>query len=370
MILAVAGAGKTYYICHKIDANKKNLILAFTNENIYNIKRELCHAHGRVPDLTTVMTFDSFVYRFLIRPYEPYIAHFFGEPKFISKGICTEPPPPKVIELGKGNYIPNFQYQKKDNLRHYVTRQNRYYCATLSELVMQVKNKGDSLIKRASLNLNRFFDCVMIDEFQDFREYDYDLIVGMAKYLENIILVGDYFQHSVSATNNTGKPFKKKKKDVSYEDFITEIQKHGFKVDTTTLKKSRRCSPAVCQYITQKLGIYIESENISKGNVIWADSDANEILEDDSIVKLVLKDASQYSFRSVNWSYSKGDTVDAACVILTRNFEKLEENDFSVHDIPISTLNKLYVAMTRSRGDLYLIRQSTFSKFKEQYICK
>ena len=33
VILAVAGAGKTYYICHKIDPAKRNLILAFTHEN-------------------------------------------------------------------------------------------------------------------------------------------------------------------------------------------------------------------------------------------------------------------------------------------------------------------------------------------------
>ena len=37
VILAVAGAGKTYHICHNINPDKKNLILAFTHENIYNI---------------------------------------------------------------------------------------------------------------------------------------------------------------------------------------------------------------------------------------------------------------------------------------------------------------------------------------------
>ena len=45
VILAVAGAGKTYHICHKIDPIKRNLILAYTNENIYNIKKELCHKY-------------------------------------------------------------------------------------------------------------------------------------------------------------------------------------------------------------------------------------------------------------------------------------------------------------------------------------
>ena len=41
VILAVAGAGKTYHICHTIDPTKRNLILAFTHENIFNIQKEL-----------------------------------------------------------------------------------------------------------------------------------------------------------------------------------------------------------------------------------------------------------------------------------------------------------------------------------------
>ena len=61
VILAVAGAGKTYHICHSIDPAKRNLVLAFTHENAFNIQRELIDAFGAIPELTTVSTFDSFV---------------------------------------------------------------------------------------------------------------------------------------------------------------------------------------------------------------------------------------------------------------------------------------------------------------------
>lgn len=80
--------------------------------------------------------------------------------------------------------------------------------ATLSELALQVKEGRDSLIKRAAARLNMFYDSVLIDEFQDFREFDYELIMKLAKHLNDILLVGDYYQHSVSARNNTGKPLK------------------------------------------------------------------------------------------------------------------------------------------------------------------
>lgn len=368
IILAVAGAGKTYHICHSIDPTKKNLILAYTNENIHNIENELCDAHKGVPELTTVMTFDSFVYRHLICPYEPSIAEHFSCPAFISSGICTIDPPPKQITNAKGRMVANPKYITKDKLRHYITNQGQYYCATLSELVLQVKKGRDSLVKRAAARLNLFYDYVLIDEFQDFREHDYELIMTLAKQLNSVMLVGDYYQHSVSATNNSGKPFKKRKGDVGYSEFISELQSEGFNVDTTTLSKSRRCSAEICDYVSKKLGINISSQDEHEGSVIWADDLAVEILNNKQIVKLIFKEADKYSFQALNWSYSKGDTVDAACVILTDRFDRLDSEDFSIQGIPVSTINKLYVAMTRSRGDLYLMKSSIFKKFKDLYI--
>ena len=370
IILAVAGAGKTYHICHSIDPEKKNLILAYTNENIHNIENELCDAHKGIPKLTTVMTFDSFVYRHLICPYEPSIAEHFAFPSFISSGICTIDPPPKQITNAQGLKVANSKYVTKNKLRHYITNQRQYYCATLSELVLQVKKGRDSLVKRAAARLNLFYDYVLIDEFQDFREHNYELIMALAKQLNSVMFVGDFHQHSVSATNNSGKPFKRKNGDVGYSEFISELQNAGFNVDTTTLDKSRRCSAEVCDYVSKKLGISISSHNEHKGSVIWVDDWATKILDDGQIVKLVFKEADKYSFQALNWSYSKGDTFDEACVILTDRFDQLNNEDFSVKGIPTSTINKLYVAMTRSRGNLYLMKSSTFKKFKSSYISK
>lgn len=368
IILAVAGAGKTYHICHSIDPKKKNLIIAYTNENIHNIQNELCDAHGSVPELTTVMTFDSFVYRHLICPYEPSIAEHFSCPTFVSSGVCTIDPPPKQMANRQGRMVANPKYVTKDKLRHYITVQGQYYCATLSELVLQVKKGRESLVKRAAERLNFFYDYVLVDEFQDFREHDYELIMALAKQLNCVMFVGDYHQHSVSATNNSGKPFKKRTGDVGYSEFVSELQSAGFEVDTTTLNKSRRCSAEICDYVSKKLGINISSQDEHEGSVIWADNLAVEILNSKQIVKLVFKEADKYSFQALNWSYSKGDTVDAACVILTDRFDELDNEDFSIQGIPVSTINKLYVAMTRSRGDLYLMKSSTFKKFKDLYI--
>lgn len=362
VILAVAGAGKTYHICHEIDPTKKNLILAYTHENIHNIQKELCDAHGCVPELTTVMTFDAFVYHNLILPYEPSIANHFSVPRFTSRGICLTDPPPQRIKDENGEMVNNHLYRKKDKLTHYVTKKRQYYCATLSELALQVKKGRNSLIKRAAARLNMFYDRVLIDEFQDFREFDYELIIKLSKYLNDILLVGDYYQHSVSARNNTGKPFKNKKTTVSYADYIEQMKKDGFEVDITTLSKSRRCSEDICDYVNRKLKINIVSTGIHKGKIIWADDIAVDILENNRIVKLVYNDAKEYSFLASNWSYVKGDTFNCVCVILTKDFENLDDEKFNCEKIAASTLNKLYVAMTRSCGDLYLMKSSTLRK--------
>lgn len=368
VILAIAGAGKTYHICNEIDQTKKNLILAYTHENIHNIQKELCDAYGCVPNLTTVMTFDAFVYHNLILPYEPSIANYFSVPCFTSKGICLSDPPPQRIKDEHGEMVYNPLYNKKNMLTHYVTKKSQYYCATLSELALQVNEGQDSLIKRAAIRLNKFYDSVLIDEFQDFREFDYELIKRLAKHLGEILLVGDYYQHSVSARNNTGKPFKTQKGDVSYTDFVECLKNAGFEVDTATLSKSRRCSVDVCNYVSGKLNIRITSTGINEGRVIWADDIANDVLNNNQITKLVYSEAAKYSFPALNWSYAKGDTVDHACVILTKDFEKLNENDFTCKKIATSTLNKFYVALTRTRGDLYLIKNTTFNKIRDAYL--
>ena len=355
VILAVAGAGKTYHICHNIDKDKKNLILAYTHENIKNIRKELINAFGGIPELTTVITFDAFVYRYLILPYEPSILKFFQQESLKTRDITLNKPVPQMI-----NNKPNPRYVKNDKIGHYVTSNGFYYCDNLSELVMNIKQGGNSLIKKIANNLNKFYNEILIDEFQDFREYDFDLITALAKEIDNITLVGDYNQHSVSATNNSGKPFKKGKTDVSYENFKSIISNLGFEVDETTLQSSRRCPENICKFVQKKLNIAFSHNNDNNGEVILVNKNIEKILEDNNIVKLVYKNASKCNFRAMNWSYSKGDTFDNACVILTDKFEKIFNNDFSCRGISKITINQLYIALTRTKGKLYIIKNSDF----------
>ena len=124
----------------------------------------------------------------------------------------------------------------------------------------------------------------------------------------------------------------------------------------------------ICNYVSEKLRISITSNGDHGGTVKWIDDDPTSVLDDDRIIKLVFQEAGKYSFPALNWSYSKGDTVDSACVILTDGLDNLDSDKFNPDRVKPSTLNKLYVAMTRSRGDLYLMKASTFKAIKDAYI--
>ncbi len=374
VILAVAGAGKTYTLCKSIDVNEKNLILAYTNENIHNITKELINAYKQIPEKTMVMTFDKFIFNYIVCPYEATIRQFFNEAEFKRKGITILEPP--VASIVEGTFRrTNPYYCKKGKLGHY-HRDGRYYCSLLSELIMDVKNRNTNLAKKAITNLNILFDKILIDEFQDFRNYDYELINAFIKYCNNILLVGDYYQHSVSGENNSGKPFSKSRKNengkkeiVSYDEYVELLRTTGVHVDTETLSKTRRCPEEICKFISIKLGIKIEADNQHKGKVIFLEGDQLEkVLNDDTVVKLVRQESYSYTFKAVNWSYSKGDTYTNTCVILSDNFNSIDKENFSVNEISPVTINKMYVALSRTEGNLYLVKWNEFKKVQGKYI--
>ena len=80
LVMAVAGSGKTYLICSSIDPEKRNLILAFTHENIKNIHRELLERFGFLPENTIVSTFHGFIFGDCIQPYHRRICSLYGAP--------------------------------------------------------------------------------------------------------------------------------------------------------------------------------------------------------------------------------------------------------------------------------------------------
>ena len=361
VILAVAGAGKTYHICHNINPDKKNLILAFTHENIYNIIKELTKSFGSIPAKTTICTFHSFVYQLLIRPYEPTIFDVYGEQFKNTRGVSFAEIPKSFCTDGTRKWS-NKNYHKVTDIAHFMTPSRQYYCGLMTDLLIRVNKKNKNFLPHIFKSINEFYEAIYVDEFQDFREKDFEIIKMMVLNVENILLVGDYYQHSVSGKNNTGMPFKDGKKSISYEQFISELAGYGFEVDSHLLNKSRRCSAEVCAFIREKLGIKIFSQDIHQGKVIEVPEDrVKEIISNDDIVKLVYSNAKNYNCFCKNWSYSKGDTYDSICVVLTEKSNNIFKENWN-NNLSESSRNKLYVALTRSSGDVYIMSSQQFAR--------
>ena len=329
LILAVAGSGKTYHICHNINDSKRNLVLAFTNRNVNNIERELVDAKVKMENVK-VFTFHKFIYNFFIRPFEVSIGELYSM-ELRSKGLIFDEAEKPIREDGKFNW----KYKGKDFITHFL-KNDRYFSSNISELVLFLNDKTD-VFNKAIKNINFFFDSIYIDEFQDFREDNYKLLELIIKNCNNITLVGDYFQHSVSGVIKFGAPFQKKKKNKNTGKFER---------------------------------YYIPSQKINKGCVIFVNTleQLRVIIEDNSIKKLVYNTPYKYNFNADSWSYCKGDTYNDVCVILTNNFKNINDDNFDISGISQQTINMLYVAFTRTMGDLYIVSDVFFKKISKDYL--
>ena len=67
----------------------------------------------------------------------------------------------------------------------------------------------------------------------------------------------------------------------------------------------------------------------TSSEIIWVDENTIDLIfMDSSIMKLVYNEPEKYTFNCMNWSYSKGDTFDSVCVILTSKFDGIGRDKF------------------------------------------
>lgn len=362
MYLAVAGAGKTYQICHNLDKEKRNLILSYTNENILNIKKELIDQFNDIPSKTIVQTYDSFLLEYFIWPYykmiqEDLFQKIFKREKILSfnKTVFNAN---RLWENEKTNFKKYFIENKEGN---YILKNNQISTLVLTD-TLKFSN-GKSLFEMGMARINKFYDCLFIDEFQDYRQDKYKLMVKIMQNVANGTMYGDYYQHSVAGQQNSGVPFKK---DTTYKKFVNEMKKNGFEVDDKSLLKTRRCSENVCKFIREKLNIEIYSEDcmMRTGNISYAmqNEQIKAALSKDNIKVLSLNNEKKWN--SISFGLSKGNTYENILVVVPDKYLKDENNGIlSIDDI--ITKNKIYVGLTRAIGETYITSRDAIKKYFE-----
>lgn len=327
VIFAVAGSGKTSYLIKNLNVRDRFLLVTYTNNNVHNLRTGILRKFGYFPDNIKLYSYYSFLYSFCYKP--------FLHSKLETKGINYEQDP--------------FKFAKKSERRYYIDKYDRLYSSRISKLIIEF-NVAKDVIERIS----KYFDYLFIDEIQDFAGSDFNLLKEISKSNLNHLYVGDFFQHTfdTSRDGNINSSLHE-----NFESYKSEFQKMGLKPDLETLSKSYRCSPNVCQFISENLKINIESHrtDTTEINLITDSEKALEIFKNPDIVKLFYREHYKYNCFSRNWGDSKGqDKYNDVCVVINKTTMSHYEKN-KLDQLAPTTKNKLYVALSRTKNNLYLI---------------
>ena len=328
LIFAVAGSGKTSLILKSIDDAKRSRIIAYTNENLRSIEASIIEKYGHLPKHIHVRSYFSFLYGFCLRPYISYK---------LRDNAYTWKAPPK-------------SRAKTTDTSYYVNSRRYLYGNRAAKLV-----SAGGLIDKVRRRLERYYDDFYVDEVQDFAAHDFNFLLELSAADIDILLVGDFFQHTFDTSRDASVQKNLHKRGPNA--YLKEFESAGFEIDTVSLEKSWRCSPTVCEFIRSKIGINIYSTRTddTKVYLVEGESEALKLFDDDDKVKLFYQNSRKYPCHSNNWGKSKGlNQYGDVCVVLNTATARAFENN-KITELPEVTRNKLYVACSRARGDLYIL---------------
>jgi DNA helicase-2/ATP-dependent DNA helicase PcrA len=335
VMFAVAGSGKTTHILNELNLTDKALLLTYTNSNFKNLQDGILRKWGHYPENIKVQTYFNFLYQFCYRPFLSYTIK--------AKGINWKPNP-NLFAKNEARYIDDYK---------------RLYSNRIAKLLEERK-----VLERIKQRLVKYFDVLYIDEIQDFAGNDFNFLKQLTNAEIKMLFVGDFYQHTFD-TSRDGSVNKNLHED--YAKYQLEFKNMGLEPDHTTLVKSHRCSPSICEFIATNIGIQIESHRIDNMliKIITDNTEALSVHQDNSIVKLFYQEHYKYNCYSKNWGDCKGeDKYGDVCVVLnSKTWDHLQQS--KLKELPAQTRNKLYVACSRAKGNLILISDQYFKTLKQ-----
>lgn len=339
VILAVAGSGKTSYIIDDLDLEKRSFIITYTINNTRNLREGIIRKFGLIPENITLSSYYPFLYSFCFKPFLAYKAK--------ARGLYWKTPPQHTNRI------------KRSDIKFYMTKDRKLFHNRLARLFQECK-----ILNGINERLEKYYDCLYIDEIQDFAGHDFNLLKSLVQSDLKIRLVGDFYQHTFD-TSRDGNTNVNLHKD--YPKYKKQFEAMGLNVDASYLNKSYRCSPTTCEFISTQIGIPIESHksNITNIQFIEDEEQSDEIYANNKIVKLFYRESYKFDCYSRNWGDCKGENCyDDVCVVLNattlQHYKKGELNKLK----PISR-NKLYVACSRAKGNIYFVPDKLLKKYKK-----
>ena len=336
LVLATAGSGKTTEIINKLNKENKILLITYTDANYDILKNKVIEKFKEIPNNIKIYTYFSFLY-----------------------SVCFAPLKRNWDIRGLDFRDINNKYLKKENIEYYLNKRNRkmYHRRLASfcnkQLIDEIKNR-----------LEKYFDIIYVDEVQDFAGHDFNFLLNILDTNVKFFMVGDYYQHTYASSQDGNVNINLYK---NYDKYINMFKQKNIAINIDLLKKSKRCSATVCKFIKNKIGINIESDK--KNETIVKEIDTNEeilkIIENKKIVKLFQNNHIKYNIENTNnWGNSKGETYKDVCVILNDNTYKMYKKNM-LNKLPQQTKNKLYVACSRTKNNLYFIEEKKITRYKK-----
>ncbi len=329
VIFAVAGSGKTTFIVNSLSTNKRSLIVTYTISNYENLSRKIANKYnGTWPRNVTLLTYFQFLFRFC---YKPFLSDTVG-----ARGILYEPNPDRFASPKYQNY--------------YLSPGKLFYS---NRLAFFLENYG--VVDEIKSRIEEYYDEFIIDEVQDIAGRDFNFLELLMHTNIQMLFVGDFYQHTfdTSRDGNVNKSLFDDK--TAYE---ARFIRNGVKPDSTTLINSWRCGKKICDYISANLGIQISSNRtVDDTDIIFVSTNTEKaaILGNPNIIKLHYQECYKYGAGRRNWGDTKGeDQHEDVCVMLNKKTASLHKKGI-LNELPPSTKNKLYVAITRAHGNVYLI---------------
>lgn len=331
VIFAVAGSGKTTYIVNSLSRNKRSLIVTYTINNYENLLKKISERFdGSWPENVTLMTFFQFLYRFC---YKPFLSDAIG-----ARGIIYEINPNK--------------FAKQERYSYYLSTERYFYSNRLAFFLEQWGVVDD--IKQ---RIQEYYDEFIIDEIQDIAGRDFNFLEKLMSANVSMLFVGDFYQHTFD-TSRDGNVNQSLFNDLSAYEM--RFIRNGLTTNTTGLQNSWRCSKKICDFISTNLGIDISSNRTDNcGEILFITDFAEKtaIINNPDIIKLHFRESYKYGSGHRNWGETKGeDCYQNVCVMLNKETIKKYKNG-QLSGLAPSTRNKLYVAITRAHGNVYLIEE-------------
>lgn len=345
LILATAGSGKTTYVVDEAlkIPDEHVLITTFTLANEQVIKRKFIKAIGYVPNNITIQTWFSLLLQHGIKPYQSYVY----DGKLNGIYLVNEK---SGFRFRATSGFPI--YWGEDNVaKHYLTKSKSVFSDKLSKFVIRCNERSNGKVIERLTNI---FPHIFIDEVQDLAGYDLEIIKLLFKSLSSVTLVGDPRQ--VTYNTHFEDKYKKYRSGRIKEFLLEQCKSTAYTIDETTLKKSYRNLPEICELSSKLYPMFDVSTSANDsttqhdGLFLITSSQLLDYLKTYDPVQLRLRSGTVgpiEEFSIFNFGDSKGLTLERVVIFPTNEMKRwLKDNTSSLADL---TRAQLYVALTRAK---------------------